>query len=210
MAVFSRYAAVLEASGKPMTVRTALQVINQVLAEVMEEQEGWYDEQTRWAVAWFSQFGFSEGAYGTAETLATAKNVAVAGLVESGILASGAGKVKLISRDALPQGYDPAKDERVTVWEITQYLARELDGRGLLHAGQLLRRFREAHPEVEAERARDLSYRLFAICDAKKWSAEARPYNALVANWGDIETESQSAAVLAPVVGGLFGEGEDA
>lgn len=208
MAVFSRYAAVLEASGKPMTVRTALQVINQVLAEVMEEQEGWYDEQTRWAVAWFSQFGFTEGPYGTAETLATAKNVAVAGLVESGVLASGAGKVKLISRDALPQNYDPAKDERVTVWEITQYLARELDGRGLLHAGQLLKRFRESHPEVEPERARDLSYRLFAICDAKKWSAEARPYNALVATWGDIETESQSTAVLAPVVGGLFGEGD--
>ena len=210
MAVFSRYTAVLEASGKPMTVRTALQVINQVLAEVMEEQEGWYDEQTRWAVAWFSQFGFAEGAYGTAETLATAKNVAVAGLVESGILASGSGKVKLIARDALLTHYDPAKDEKVTIWEITQYLARELDERGLLHTGQLLKRFRETHPEVEAERARDLSYRLFAICDAKKWSQEARPYNALVANWGDIETESQSAAVLAPVVGGLFGDGEGA
>lgn len=207
MAVFSRYREVLEPSGKPMTVRTALQIINQVLAEVLEEQEGWYDEPTRWAVTWYAQHGFGEGSYGTAETLATAKNVAVQGLSETGILKQGGGKVRLLSRDALPPDYDPAQDSRLTVWEMTQYLARDLDQRGIDGAGRLMQRFRESHPEVEAERARDLSYRLYAICDGKKWTQEARAYNALVLNWGDIEAASLETRPET-AVGGLFDEGE--
>jgi len=206
MAVFSRYKAVLEASGKPMTVRTALQIINQVLDETLAEQEGWYDEPTRWATRWFAQHGFAEGLYGTAETLATATAVAVSGLAQDGIVRSGGGKVKLLSRDELPDDYDPAKDERVTVWEVTQHLAHALDQKGIEAAGRLMARFRNAHPDHEVERARDLAYRLFALCEAKKWAQEARPYNALVASWTDIEAASQEPGAGAQVIeGGLFG-----
>ncbi len=69
MAVFSRYTKVIESDGSPMRVRTALQLINQALDEVLAEQESEYDADTRWALAWFEQFGINEGPYGTAETL---------------------------------------------------------------------------------------------------------------------------------------------
>jgi len=207
MAVFSRYKTVLEASGKPMTVRTALQLINQILDEVLAEQEGTYDEATRWAVTWFSQYGFTEAPFGKADDLARAKNVAVEGLASDGIVRSGGGVVKLLTRDELPADYDPAKDKRGTVWEATQYLARELDQKGIEAAGRLMARFRAAHPDMEVERARDLAYRLFDLSEKKKWSAEARPYNALVASWSDIEAQSQEpgAAGIA-ITGGLFGD----
>jgi Adenine-specific DNA methylase containing a Zn-ribbon len=210
MAVFSRYKSVLEASGKPMTVRTALQLINQILDEVLAEQEGTYDEATRWAVTWFSQYGFSEAPFGKADDLARAKNVAVEGLASDGIVRSGGGVVKLLAREELPADYDPAKDKRVTVWEATQYLARELDQKGIEAAGRLMARFRAAHPDMEVERARDLAYRLFDLSEKKKWSAEARPYNALVASWSDIEAQSQEpgAAGIA-ITGGLFDGAEE-
>ena len=107
MAIFTRYARVLDASGEAVSVREALALINETLDEVLAEQEGDFDADTRWALAWFEQSGFSEGEYGVAETLSTAKNTSVAGMVEAGILTSGAGKVRLLAPAELPQDWDP-------------------------------------------------------------------------------------------------------
>src|SRR5579859_6439864 len=108
MAVFSRYSKVLESDGTPMRVRTALQLINQALDEVLAEQEGEYDADTRWAVAWFEQYGMDEGPYGVAETLSKAKNSAVGALVEAGILQAQGGKVRLLNRNELSSDWNPA------------------------------------------------------------------------------------------------------
>lgn len=202
MAVFSRYKAVLEADGSPMRVRTALTLINQALDEALAEQEGWYDPQTRWAVTWFHQRSFQEGPYGEAETLATAKDAPVSTMVEAGIVRSGGGKVKLLSRDELPADYDPKNDPRTTIWEATQYLVRELENNGEQGAARLMRRFRETKPNLDVDRVRELAYRLYAICDQKKWLNEARGYNALVLTWTDIETVSQTD-------GAAWGAGSD-
>ena len=102
MAVYTRYARVLDAEGKPLSVREALALINQTLDEVLAEQEGDFDADSRWALAWFEQSGFVEGEYGVAETLSTAKNTSVAGMVEAGILTSKGGKVRLLRPDELP------------------------------------------------------------------------------------------------------------
>src|SRR6185437_8442547 len=101
MGVFSRYKKVLESDGAPMRVRTALGLINQTLDEVLSEQEGEFDPDTRWAVAWFEQHAFDEGLYGEAEVLATAKALSVSGLDETKILQSRGGKVRLLRRDEL-------------------------------------------------------------------------------------------------------------
>ena len=130
MAVFSRYSRVLESDGSAMTVRTALALINQALDEVLAEQEGEFDAETRWAVAWFEQHQFAEGPYGDAETLSKAKNTSVAGMVEAGILRSGGGKVRLLRRDELSADWDPATDKRFTIWEATQHLIRDLEEKG--------------------------------------------------------------------------------
>lgn len=120
MAIFSRHKQVLEADGSTMRVRTALALINQALDEYLAEQEGEYDADTRWALAWYEQFAFNEGPFGDAETLSKAKNTSVGGMVEAGILAARGGKVRLIDRADLRDDWNPEGDTRLTVWEVVQ------------------------------------------------------------------------------------------
>ena len=181
MAIFTRYARVLDASGAAVSVREALALINETLDEVLAEQEGDFDADTRWALAWFEQSGFSEGEYGVAETLSTAKNASVAGMVEAGILTSGAGKVRLLVPAELPQDWNPKADSRRTVWETTHHLVRVHEQGGDTAAADIM-----ANIGADAETARDLAYRLYRICDLRNRPQEALGYNALVRSWGEI------------------------
>jgi putative DNA methylase len=181
MAVFSRYLKVIEADGSPMRVRTALALINQTLDEVLAEQEGEFDPDTRWAVAWFDQYGMNEGPFGVAETLSKAKNTAVNGLEEAGILIARAGKVRLLRREELDGDWDPTTTHRLTVWEVTHQLIRTLDKDGEAGAAALLRKV-----GALGETARDLAYRLYGVCERKKWSQEGLAYNSLVIAWPEI------------------------
>jgi putative DNA methylase len=192
MAVFSRYARVLETNGDPMGVRTALSLINQSLDEVLAEQEGEFDADTRWALAWFDQYGFTEGAYGQAETLSTAKNTSVSGMVEAGILAAKGGKVRLLKKEELPPDWDPANDDRLTVWEATHHLIRSLDS-GEQAAAGLLKKL-----GAVAEVARDLSYRLYTVCERRKWPQDAIGYNALVLSWPDLKRLADEQKATGP------------
>jgi putative DNA methylase len=178
MAVFSRYKKVLESDGNPMRVRAALALINQTLDEVLSEQESDFDPDTRWALAWFEQNQFSEGLYGQAEVLATAKAVSISGLVEAGIVHSRAGKVRLLKRNELPVNWDPTADGRLTVWEVTQHLIRCLETRGEADTAAL-----KAKIGGLAETARELAYRLYTLCERKGWAEEAGYYNSLVVAW---------------------------
>jgi putative DNA methylase len=196
MAVFSRYSKVVEADGSSMTVRTALALINQALDEILAEQEGEFDADTRWAIAWFEQFGMESGEFGVAETLSKAKNTSVQGMVEAGILKSRAGKARLLRRDELSDTWDPATDSRLTVWEMTQYLIRQLD------EGEAAVAALAHHLGGSAEVARDLAYRLYQICDRKGWAQEALAYNALVVAWPEIARLAASAPE-APAQGTL-------
>jgi len=182
MAIFSRYAKVMESSGRPMTVRTALNLINQALDEVLAEQEAEFDADTRWALAWFDQHGVDEGEFGVAETLSRAKNTAVNGLVQAGIISARGGKVRLVKRDELPADWDPTADKRLTVWEATQHLIRALDKQGEIGAAELLSNLGGGL----GENARELSYRLYKICERKGWSSEALAYNSLVLVWPEL------------------------
>jgi putative DNA methylase len=197
MAVFSSYAKVLEPDGTPMRVRTALALINQVLDEVAAEQEGEFDEDTRWAIAWYTEHGMDEGGYGRADDLSRAKNVSVDGLVRAGLVRSGGGKVRLLSRDELDPSWDPTTDSRLTVWEVAQHLIRRLLNDGEASAADLLSKVGGL-----GDAARDLSYRLFQVAEAKKWAKEAGPYNALAASWLEI---SRMAAAGADGQGSLPG-----
>jgi len=201
MAVFSRHARVLEADGTPMTVRAALQLIHQVMDEVRGEEEGELDRDTRFAVTWLESHGFEAGPYGEAETLATARSVSVAGVQEAGILHAAAGKVRLLTRDDLPDDWDPATDARLTVWEATQHLIKRLDSGGEGAAAALL-----AQLGPVGERARDLAYRLYTLCERRGWAEEARAYNGLVIAWPALENLAGGAGAPPEVAtqAGLF------
>jgi putative DNA methylase len=188
MAVFTRYGQVLDAAGRPLSVREALALINQVLDETLAEQEGDFDPDTRWALAWFEQMGFGEGEYGVAETLSKAKNTSVAGMVEAGFLHSGRGKVRLLRPAELPLGWDPATDQRLTAWEAVHQLVRTLEEAGELAAAQTV-----AQLGSRADAARELAYRLYNLCERKKRAAEALSYNGLVQSWPEIVRLAETA-----------------
>jgi putative DNA methylase len=191
MAVFSRFARVIEPDGSTMRVRTALGLINQVLDQVLDEQEQDFDAETRWAIHWFAQFYGDEGRYGVAEQLAVSMNVAVSKMVESGIIRSGGGKVRLLGRDELPEGWDPATDTRTPVWEATQHLVKRLETDSESSAARLLRRLGGL-----GESAQLLAYRLYTVCE-KSRPGLAGPYNALIASWPEIQRLASEAT--APV-----------
>jgi len=181
MAIFTRYTKVLESDDSPMTVKTALQLINAALDEYLSEQEAEYDSDTRFAITWFETHGMETGPYGEAETLATARGVSVSGVQEAGILESQGGKVRLISRDEMPADWDPDSDSRLAVWEATQHLIRVMQTEGEQVAASLLARLGSM-----GEVAKDLAYRLYGICERKGWADEGLAYNSLVISWPEL------------------------
>jgi putative DNA methylase len=183
MAIYTRYLKVLNADGQPLTVRDALSLINQILDETLAEQESDFDADSRWALAWFEQYGFIEGEYGVAETLSKAKNTSVERLAADGFLISKGGKVRLMKPAELPADWDPIADKRLTGWEMVHHLIRVLESEGEYAASELMARL-----ESKAEIARELAYRLYTLCERKKRAAEALSYNGLVVAWPEIVT----------------------
>lgn len=181
MAVYTRYAKVLDAEGKPLSVRAALALINQTLDEALAEQEGDFDADSRWALTWFEQTGFAEGDYGVAEQLSKSKNTSMNGLVEAGILLSRAGRVRLLKPVEMPTDWDPTTDKRLTVWEMVHHLVRVLEAGGEGAAAVIVARLGS-----QAETARELCYRLYTLCERKKRANEAMAYNGLVQSWPEI------------------------
>ena len=182
MAIFSQYAAVLEADGKPMSVRTALQLINRFLAEDD------FDHDTQFCLHWFEGQGWAEGKYGDADVLARAKGTSVGGLQTSGVVESGAGKLRLLRWAELSRDWSPETDTRTPIWEALHQLVRSHNQDGESAAGALLARMPD-----RTEAIRSLAYRLYTLCERKGWAEEARAYNELVTAWGSIETASQEA-----------------
>ena len=204
MAVYTRYGKVLDAQGKPLKVREALALINQTLDEALAQQEGDFDADSRWALAWFEHTGFTEGEYGVAETLSTAKNTSVAGLAEAGVVKSNRGKVRLLKPEELAADWDPATAARLTAWETVHQLIRALEKGGDLAAAALV-----AKLASKAESARELCYRLYTICERKKRAAEALSYNGLVQSWPEITRLARDGGKPREVQQEMYEEGEE-
>lgn len=203
MAVFSRYAAVLESSGKPMSVRTVLGIINGMKDELLGESVEDLDRDTRWAVQWFSEDGFEWGDSGKANLLANVQATSVNSLVADGILEVKGSNVRLIAPEALPADWSPETDKRRTVWEMTHHLLRVYyhERKGDATTAALLRKL-----GTKADVARDLAYKLFTVCENRKWSREAQAYNALVMGWPELVRMSREIPAPPPVetMGELF------
>ena len=183
MAIYSRYSAVLEADGTPLTVRTALGLINAALDEALEEQDAQLDPETRFAVDWFTQYGHLPREFGQADVLARAKNTSVKSVELAGLVESAGGKARLIHwKEYDPGAYDPRQDKRPTVWEATHHLIESLSHHGEVGAAALYNKLPGDIPDA----ARDLAYRLYHICERKGWAEDALDYNVLVSSWSEI------------------------
>jgi putative DNA methylase len=180
-------------------VRDALSLINQTLDEALAEQEGDFDADSRWALAWFEQCGFANGEFGVAEQLSKSKNTSVGRLVAGGILLSGRGKVRLLKPDELPKDWDPESDERLTHWEAVDHLIRVLESDGEAAAAGIVTKL-----GPRAEVARELCYRLYTLCERKKRAKEALSYNGLVQSWPEILRLASEGGAPRAAQGGLF------
>lgn len=187
MAVFSRYAGVLEPDGKKMTVRSALFRINEILDQVLNEQEGDFDTTTRFALAWYRQHAYSIGKFGDADSLARARNTSVDILDRDGILTSRAGNVQLIRPADLASEYDVSADRHTSPWEVLHHLIRTLEHGGIPVAGRLLQAAL-ARPDasVDPDLVKELGHLLFRIAEANSATKDALSFNALVTSWPDI------------------------
>ena len=185
MAIFSQYAAVLEADGTPMRVKAALQLINRFLAEDD------FDHDTQFCLHWFDQQGWATGKYGEADVLARAKGTSVSGLQASGVVDSSKGDVRLLRWSEMSRDWQPETDARLPVWEALHQLVRALNQDGESAAGALLARM-----PARAEPIRALAYRLYTLCERKGWADDARAYNELVTAWSGIEQAAGEAGVI--------------
>jgi putative DNA methylase len=185
MAIFSQYAAVLEADGTPMRVRTALQLINRFLTEDD------FDADTQFCLHWFEQRGWSTGKYGDADVLARAKGTSVAGLQAAGVVASGKGELRLLRWAEYPADWSPQADTRTPVWEALHQLIRALNQQGETAAGALLARMPE-----RGEAIRALAYRLYTLCERQGTADDARAYNELVTAWSGIEQAASKTGIV--------------
>lgn len=208
MAIYTRYSRVLDAEGSQLSVREALTLINQTLDEMLAEQENDFDSDTRWALTWFDENGFSEGEFGRAETLCKSKNTSVSGMVHAGILVSKAGKVRLLQTHELDPRWDPTSDSRLTIWECTHHLIRILEDR-TSSGGEIGAAFLVGKLGTKAETARELAYRLFTVCERKKRAGEAFSYNNLVQCWPEIQRLATEAGRTRTKQGDLFAPPED-
>lgn len=180
MAVFSRYSKVLEADGRQMSIKTALQIINQELDAYLNAQEAELDQESHFCVSWFEQYGMELGPFGEANVLARAKNTSVQALSNDGILESKGGKVRLLKRTELSKRViDISKLERISVWLTAQVIIDKLESGGEQEAAKIVRKIGVG----QSEAARDLAYRLYSICQKKGWAEEALAYNSLVTSW---------------------------
>ena len=180
MGIFSKYAAVLEADGSTMSVKTALQLINRFLAEDD------FDADTQFCLHWFEQQDWRVGKFGEADVLARAKGTSVAGLVEAGVVEAGQGDLRLLKWAELPSDWTPERDNRTPVWEGLHQLIRILNAEGASRAGAMLGRMSD-----KSDAIRSLAYRLYTLCERKGWASDARAYNELVTAW-----EAMQAAMV--------------
>lgn len=195
MAVYSRYSSVVEADGSPMTVRSALARINEILDQVLNEQEGDFDATTRFAVAWYRQHGYGVGQFGQADSLARARNTSVDVMDRDEILTSRAGKVQLIGPADTPGDYDVLADEHTSAWEALHHLIRLLESEGVPAAGAFLASA-VSRPDgaVEADLVKELAFLLFAVAEKNGWTKDALSFNTLATSWPDIVDVSRSTS----------------
>lgn len=185
MAIFSKYEAVLNQDGSKMSVHDALILINRAITDYLNPDSGNFDNDTLFCDDWFSQYGWGQGQFGEADTLARAKGTSVDGVRDAGVIESGGGKVRLLKWSEYPIDWDPKTDTRTPVWEACHQMIRVLNQQGEAEAGALLARMPE-----RGEHIRQLAYHLYTLCERKKWAEEARAYNELIGSWHAIVAAS--------------------
>jgi putative DNA methylase len=202
MAVYSRFKAVLEANGMPMTVREALQAINAELDSIIEPIN--LDSGSRFCLSFYEQYAYNDVKYGDADNLARAKNTSVQALAQDGVLSAAKGIVRLLGRDELVT-FDADKKGEPDIWLITQQLTQAMAKDGVEGTAKMMLALTEGGKAQAIDQAKALLYRLYTLSERKGWAQEAYAYNSLVIAWPDVQTRMAELSTSKPETGSLFG-----
>lgn len=182
MQIFSRHRAVLDQSGKNVEVGQALRLIDSALAEILDEQEGELDRESRFAVRWWAAYGWGSASFDEANKTARPLGISVDDVVRAQVATSRANKVELLGAKRLDRGWLPTQDSVPTAWEAVHHLTdRLIDGGGELEAAKLLARLGTLHDSSMA-----LTYRLHDIAARKGRTVDQERYNALINSWAEL------------------------
>jgi putative DNA methylase len=195
MSVYSQYQKVVEVDGSEMSVRTALALINQVLDEVLSEQEGEFDPETRFCIKWFAQYGWNEATSGEADTLSRAVNTSLVALERGGIFKATGGKARLLEAKDMSKDWNPAEDKAISIWEVVVRVATALQTEGADVAAKWIKL---ASSKTDIESVKELSYLLFSLSEKKGWTDTAIMFNALGTSWSDISLNANSFTNIPP------------
>lgn len=195
MAIFSRFTRVQEADGSDLSVRTALSLINQALDEVLAEQEGDFDAETRFAVKWFMQYGWNDAPSGEADVLTRAVNTTVSTLERGGIFRAAAGRARLLEPSEMTESWNPAEDKAISVWEVAIRLGHALRSTGTEQAARWMR---EAASRVDMDSVKELAYLMYSVCERKGWAESALLFNALGTSWSDVQVAARDVPSHRP------------
>lgn len=191
ISVFSRYSRVREADGSDMSVREALLLINSTLDEVLGEQESDFDPDTRFAVKWYRQYGWSQESSGIADQLARSSDTSIGALERGGIFEAKGGKARLLSPALLSADWDPAQDQRISVWEATVRMAAAMAKDGVDKVAELLP---SVQVRVNLDAVKELGFLLFHEAEKRKDAKDALLFNGLVSAWGDVNEQARKYA----------------
>ncbi|MGO1265456.1 MAG: DUF1156 domain-containing protein [Microbacterium gubbeenense] len=198
IAVFSRYSRVREADGSDMSVKDALVLVNATLDEVIGDQESDFDGDTRFAIKWYRQYGWSQESSGIADQLARSSDTSIGALERGGIFEAKGGKARLLAPSALEGVWDAAADDRVSVWEATVRLAAVMAKDGADKVAELIP---TVQMRVSLDAIKELGFLLFHEAEKKKDSKDAGLFNGLVSAWGDLNEQARKFEATAPRMG---------
>lgn len=187
MSIYSRFSKVIEADGSEMSVRTALQLINQALDEVLSEQEGDFDPETRFCIKWFMQYGWNEASSGDADTLSRAVNTSISVLERGGIFKTAGGKARLLEASEMSANWNPSEDKMISVWEVAIRIGHALQKNGVDVASRWMQ---QASSKIEIDSVKELAYLLFSISEKKSWTESAVIFNGLASTWSELQISS--------------------
>lgn len=198
VAVFSRYSRVREADGSDMSVKDALVLVNATLDEVIGDQESDFDSDTRFAIKWYRQYGWSQENSGIADQLARSSDTSIGALERGGIFEAKGGKARLLAPSALDGAWDAAADDRVSVWEATVRLAAVMAKHGADKVAELMP---TVQTRINLDAIKELGFLLFHEAEKKRDSKDAGLFNGLVGAWGDLSEQARKFAAATPRLG---------
>lgn len=177
MEIYSRYSKVTRINGEIVPIREVLMHINTEISAYHEKETGDLDPESQFCLTWLQQHGYTEGNFGDAQVLATAKDVDI-NTMHNKVLLRGLGKVRLLKAEEYAEREN---SENMTAWEGCLWMVWHLSG--VENSGGISGCTAVARSMNDYESAKRLARLLYAYYESRGDAQSAAHYNNLVTQW---------------------------